>query len=163
MGCIPPFYSTEVHVVLRRSHLACFRSGGCRDSFVFGTTLRHSVDHGLWHEFSFRAVRLRKLARFNPCGGVNPSGETRRKRHSYRSLKSYRLSAFFLAQLRSAGEAETGSAGEQPDRGIAGWNSSGRWGEYGPPAVLSGSGRRGLTGSCRACLGGTDSTPASDR
>src|SRR5947207_12097927 len=60
----------------------------------------------------------------NTDNGVNPIRETRRKRRSYCSMIfRFRLGVqgFMIA---SAGEAETGNAGEQPDRGIAGRNSS---------------------------------------
>ena len=45
--------------------------------------------------------------------GVNPSGETRQKRHGYRSLKLPRLSLLSVGQSPLAGEAEASSAGEQ--------------------------------------------------
>ena len=56
----------------------------------------------------------------NADNGVNPFGETRGKRRSYRSmiiLSGPRRPAFYDG---GTGEAETGSAGEQPDQGIAG-------------------------------------------
>ena len=52
-----------------------------------------------------------------------------------------------------AGEAETGNAGEQPDQGIAGANSSRTMGERGPPDAFfclgSGADQREAGGPAR--------------